>query len=395
MLISNKDFAEQFLNHKLIDCAKNLNLLLETKDKLNKNIINYWNNIDFSTRENLVSSARNGKQIKTSGSMAYPFQYLVSKKIFYNLEINHHYRHILKEFNLLQKPLKILRVSRIKDIQNCKKITWNKNIFYYKSIKPRWNNYFFSHGSDHAECHSFQYHPQQTQEFCQYLKNIFTHEEFDIFLTSFSFVSIFMDVIKEPVRICHLLSNICEAPEQKQVNLLVENKQIDYFCDHMRCWDGGFGFYTCRCKTMHIYEPYIESQTINGKILSTDYFNFNSSFINYWNNDTGHIENKWQICECGKWYRPFKFESNRVSFNLKKISSIELHDEISKSEITLQAVCYKNFINIITTAPLDELEKNRLIKAIAEPIKFTCNNFVYTGSHNKLLRILNRTHVNG
>lgn len=395
MLQSHQNFATKYLNLKLIDCAQNIDLLLETKDKLNKNIRHYWSDVQMANRSNIIFNHKNAYQISTSGSMANPFRYFVTKKLFYKMEIIHHYRQILMEYNLLDQPLKILRVSRIKDTRNCKKIAWKNCNFFYKCLNPSWNNYFFSHGSDQAVCHHFQYHPRQTHEFCNFLLSVFEKQNFDIFLTAFSFVSMFLNVIQKPVKICHLLSNICEAPNQNHVKKLIENNQIDFFCDHMRCWDGGFGFYTCKHNVKHIYEPYIDSKTVDGKILSTDYFNFNSSFIDYWNNDTGTIEEKWLLCECKKWYRPFVFQSNRVSFNLKKISSIELHDEISKLDNTIQAVCYKNFVNIITVNELSQQEKNRLMSVIGQPIRFTCQNFIESGSHSKILRIVNRTHKDG
>jgi len=390
MLKNHQAFAESYLSKQFFDLPKNLDQLLDTKEKLKRNIENFWQMSQETIERNQVTFRnKGGIPIHTSGSMAKPFRYLVSKNNFYKQEITHHYYHVLSEFNLEQKPIMLLRVSKIKNTTNSSRINYKNCTFFYKTFKPPSANYFYSHGGYKTICHFFQYHPKHTLQFCEFLTEFLKKNNIDVFLTSFSFVSILHETSK-PEKICNLLSSICESPNFETVNSLLKNQQINSFCDHMRCWDGGFGFYDCKHGTKHIYEQYIDSKCENGKIISTDYFNFNSSFVNYWNKDTGYIANDWKKCNCGKWYREFKLDSNRKSFNLGKMTSIELHDQISKIDNTIQAVCYDKYINIITNQEISEQKKQELQQNIPLPLIFSLGNFQFIGRFDKMLRIVDR-----
>jgi hypothetical protein len=75
--------------------------------------------------------------------------------------------------------------------------------------------------------------------------------------------------------------------------------------DKMRCWDGGLSFFECKFKTKHINDELSLAESIDGKIFSTDFFNFDQKFVNYHNGDLGKIEQK--TCDCGIYGNYFSY----------------------------------------------------------------------------------------
>jgi hypothetical protein len=98
--------------------------------------------------------------------------------------------------------------------------------------------------------------------------------------------------------------------------------------DHMRCWDGGAGFWTCRHGTYHLMDNLSWSEEVEGRLVCTDYFNLAAPFVRYWNGDFCRITDTYQRCECGRLYREFEFLENRP-FAVKGRSITEIRETIS------------------------------------------------------------------
>jgi hypothetical protein len=99
-------------------------------------------------------------------------------------------------------------------------------------------------------------------------------------------------------------------------------------CDHMRCWDGGAGFWTCLHGTYHLMDNLSWAEESDGRLVCTDYFNLAAPFFRYWNGDFCRITDTYQRCECGRLYRDFEFLENRP-FALKGRSILEIRETIS------------------------------------------------------------------
>lgn len=99
------------------------------------------------------------------------------------------------------------------------------------------------------------------------------------------------------------------APHVRKIG----EKMFQKVIDKMRCWDGGITFYECPYKTLHICDELCNVEQLdNGQLVSTDYFNYSTPFINYLNGDAGKINQK--KCECGIFGNFFeKFEGKTSS----------------------------------------------------------------------------------
>ena len=110
--------------------------------------------------------------------------------------------------------------------------------------------------------------------------------------------------------------NTGEKPiEQERLLVLEHGFQ---FHDHMRCWDGGFTFYTCRYGHKHLVDILFDWYMADEDIVSSDLFNAAQKFIDYRNGDKVIISKKGS-CACG---RP----SVDIVFHDRKISLITIGD---------------------------------------------------------------------
>jgi hypothetical protein len=67
--------------------------------------------------------------------------------------------------------------------------------------------------------------------------------------------------------------------------------------DKMRCWDGGLSFFECKHGTRHVNEELSIVETVAGRVVSTDIFNWFQKFIRYDNGDRCTISRT--TCKCG------------------------------------------------------------------------------------------------
>jgi hypothetical protein len=175
-------------------------------------------------------------------------------------------------------------------------------------------------------------------------------------------------------KIANLLSNTNERFLPNDAYFLINNNYFDHVCDHMRCWDGGASFFTCKEKNYHLMDNLSWCEEVDTKLVSTDYFALSSPFIRYWNGDYCKIDNVYQRCDCGRLYRDFEFLENRP-FSLKGMCLKDIKDSIKEMNIQgiTQARCSVNSIDIISNKELLEEEKS-MIRNITD--RFTFNFLV-------------------
>ena len=139
--------------------------------------------------------------------------------------------------------------------------------------------------------------------------------------------------------------------------------RADHVCDHMRCWDGGATFFTCKYKNYHLLDNLSWCEEADGKLISTDYFSIPSPFVRYWNGDMCSISKSYKRCECGRLYREFEFLENRP-FSMKGTCLQDLKCRIAKinSKCIKQVRCGLNTIDIISSEEIPEGQRGEISK---------------------------------
>lgn len=158
--------------------------------------------------------------------------------------------------------------------------------------------------------------------------------------------------------IAGLLSHTNEMLLHDDASFLTENLYFGSVCDHMRCWDGGASFFTCRAGNYHLMDNLSWCEEIEGRLVSTDYFNFASPFVRYWNGDMCRIGDRFSRCECGRLYRDFEFIENRP-FSLGGVCLGDLRRRMLSLGIQeiKQVKCYVDRIDVVSSRILEEHEK--------------------------------------
>ena len=394
------EISKKYLKKDLTLLQYRLEDLLEFQSNQMTRLLNFWD-LNYLSLERLPITDRNSKRnlimedsfcLQTSGTTNVPLKYCVWEPSFNKIETEWHYQQILKEYNL-ENP-KILRVTPFNEslLKYCEIIIWKGFKFWKRHFLPKKNDYRWSHGSENSICYHYMYKPSELVPFCEFLLE--SNLKIDVFLTSFSFLNLLYNCHKQSnkknQKFCTLISSTCENSSQKIMEEITNNNGfVDFFCDHMRCWDGGFTFFTCRYKQYHTFDYLCFAEEYDGKLISTDIFNFSMPFIRYWNGDCINFLSDWQKCKCGRYFKKFKFEGNRNFFvcgENKKITSIEIYDSISILS-NAQALCYKDKIEITTLEELDEETKNLIRNKVPLSIEFTTKNYKMSGRFNKILRV--------
>jgi phenylacetate-coenzyme A ligase PaaK-like adenylate-forming protein len=326
---------------------------------------------ELSNKESWISKSLPSKRIinqHTSGSTSgEPFNYYNDKKYFDFIQRSSEFDLILKEYELYNKPLKILNLfnhSNNPKIDNFFLETHN-----YSQRK------FHNYGASDATTYfiNFDSYMSQLDSWDNQLLEFLSEYEFDIVLSSGPVVNRIAEYIKKhnfKKHFCYLLSHTSEFPLLRDFEFLKSNGNISYNCDHMRCWDGGASFFTCKNGTYHLNDNF--AWTIEGpdhKMISTDYFNLASPFINYWNGDLCEIKENYELCSCGRYYRPFKMLQNRP-FALKGTSKlIDIKQQISQLSFKkyLIQIQFENLsVRISSSRELSYIEKEILQNILKE-----------------------------
>lgn len=299
----------------------------------------------------------------TSGSTTgEPFSYHGDQKYFDFIQRVSEFDIILKEYHLYGKPLKILNL--FKHPYNPKPTT-----FYLKTHNHSTSR-FHTYGALDTTTYfvNWDSYIDNPDDWHLQLLDLLKTITFDIVLAGGPVINILCRYIKKhnfKHYFTYLLSHTTEFPRISDFHFLKENKNITHYCDHMRCYDGGANFFTCKYGTYHLNDHL--SWTIEGpdhKMISTDYFNIVSPFINYWNGDLCTIDNNYQLCDCGRYYRPFKMLENRpfaikgptkLTEIKKQIGALEYKYKIDQVQFeNLSANIYLN--KSLTTDELETLQ---------------------------------------
>jgi hypothetical protein len=350
------DFYLRYICNNLMTTSPEI--ILQVKQKLLDGIINYSQQYSYVYKHNpnetiftrhLLNDknswiCKNIPQQRiihqhTSGSTnGQPFNYCNDIKYFDTIQRISEFDLILKEYNLYNKPLKILNLFKHPNNPEptnffLKTTNYSTSKFHtYGASKAttyfvNWDNYTNSPDIWHAQ-----------------LLNLLQNSDFDIVLGSGPIFNILCKYIKEnnfKKHFAHLLSHTTEFPRIDDFEFLKDNGNITHYCDHMRCYDGGANFFTCKYNTYHLNDNLSwVTQGPDNKLVSTDYINMVTPFVDYWNGDLCEIKDEYSLCKCGRYYRPFKMLENRP-FALKGPTMLT---DIKKQ---INSLSYKNKLNQI------------------------------------------------
>lgn len=253
---------------------------------------------------------------ETSGSTGEPFRYLIWKDIYQIIENDNHYKAIADEFGIIG-PINILYLH-------------HDTIHPYSTeIAETYttNNPLISHGlRKQATIHNVITNKRFYLNYYQYYEDIIkyaTENKIDIIHAQGNTIAALVWNVKRlrwKKRICRLLSNTGSKLNKQDAIELQQNGNIAAWCDHMRCWDGGVTFFSCRYNTYHLLDNLAWAYTDGGRLISYDYFSLPSPFVNYWNGDYAEIANDYERCQCGRAFR--RFEIRRTRSKISQISEV-------------------------------------------------------------------------
>jgi hypothetical protein len=268
--------------------------------------------------------------MKSSGSTTGEgFEYLRWEPFLYFIEGENHYDLILDEYEIPQNP-------HIMYFFNSSFGSGPRHINNTSKSK----NFMEHHGTKRTAMVHYANTGPQIKKICSYIK-------------------------KENYKgkLCNLLSNSNEKLLDEDAKFLLENNYVSHICDHMRCWDGGASFFTCRDKNYHLMDNLSWCVENEERLISTDYFSLACPFVKFWNGDRCKIGEKYQRCSCGRLYREFKFLENRP-FAIKGHSINEYKKKLMETGLTeiKQVNCGNDFIEIISNKEIDPARKDEVIE---------------------------------
>jgi len=356
-------------------------IVLEVTDKLKNNIIEYATNNslvykDFNpekiySRKDLnnnecwfVKDLKEENQIfNTSGSSSgEPFSYGVWNKYIRFLEDESHYGMILDEFHINKKNPKILMLKKLAYNPSHKEFLHKQEgdspytLHTHKSIDSI--RYFVNFEN---------YMNNNDSWFEELLQKIRPIVPFDIIMITGPIMNSLVNYLTKnniDIKLGNLMSQTGEFMRLVDKETIILKKYANNVCDHMRCWDGGATFFTCRYDTYHLLDNLSwVTQGADNKMISTDYFNLSSPFVNYYNGDLCEIKNDYSRCECGRLYRPFRMIENRP-FALKGPGRLtDIKQQISQLSFRndLNQIQFENLsVRVVSNRILDQSEKEKL-----------------------------------
>ena len=192
---------------------------------------------------------------------------------------------------------------------------------------------------------------------------------------------------------CRLVSATFEATDPRDVATLVESGFAAAVCNHMRCWDGGVTFLSCRHGRTHLLEHLVHAEVLDGRLVTTDPFSLAAPFVRYWAGDQAVLGAEAELCECGRWSRPFAF-AGRTPFLLtivpgRVITSIELYDILTaRLDVPFQAACGLNTIRVTTPYPVPSEAQTSVVTALGGlAVTFAVGDFARFGRFGSAPRI--------
>lgn len=297
--------------------------------------------------------------MKSSGSTSgESFEYLRWEPFLYFIEGENHYDLILDEYEIPQNPHIMYFFdssfgSGPRHINNTSK---SKNFMEHHGTKRT------------AMVHYANTKLQKEKEevFQKYLFRYLNVKKMDVIFAPGPQIKKLCSYIKKENykgKLCNLLSNSNEKLLNEDAKFLLENNYVSHICDHMRCWDGGASFFTCRDKNYHLMDNLSWCVENEERLISTDYFSLACPFVKFWNGDRCKIGEKYQRCSCGRLYRDFKFLENRP-FAIKGHSINEYKKKLMETGLTeiKQVNCGNDFIEIVSNREIDPVRKDEVIE---------------------------------
>jgi hypothetical protein len=375
VLIDYKKICKKLLYQKeeiVVEITKMLQSNISLWAKKNSNI---YNKIDgIISKEDLLEKddwyvpefKNESCPMRTSGSTtSIPFHYLRWNKFLNFIECENHYDLVLDEF----------------DIKNNFNLLFffdnnNYNIKKNITIKKNPKSFMEKHGLKRdvvVHYVNFRSLQRSSQSFYKTILSRCLSHKIDVIFCPGSVTNSLCNYIKKNNinnKVCNLLSNSYEEILKSDVDYLNNNNLVDNICNHMRCWDGGATFFTCKYNTYHLLDNLSWCEEYENKLISTDYFSLPSPFVNYWNGDYCEIKNDYKRCDCGRLYRPFKFLRSRP-FSVKGYAINEIYNKLKSLNINKvkQIKCYYNDIVVICDDDV-EFEKKQILKKEFEKINF-------------------------
>lgn len=328
---------------------------------------------EFMTRENLMnpslwhvpSVSHESARMATSGTTnGTPFRYLRWEPSLMTIEAENHYDLILDEFFVREEP-HILNLFNSVMYDPSRLVT----------VRSDSANFMDHHGARRrASVHycNFALMEKDRQAYMRFIVGYLMSNEIDVVFAPGSTINGMCEIMSSnnvSQRLCHLVSNTNERMLRSDRVFLLRGRST-WVCDHMRAWDGGATFFTCRHGTYHLMDNLSWVEEVEGRLVSTDYFNLASPFLRYWNGDNCSMEDSYRRCGCGRLYRPFRFLESRP-FAMKGLRILDLRkkiDELSISGIK-RVVCGLNTVDIVSSEKISD-ENMRAIEAVAEKFEF-------------------------
>jgi hypothetical protein len=297
------------------------------------------------------------RPMATSGSTdGQPFEYVRWDPFLYQIEGDNHYDLIMDEFGMPDRP----------------KVMYFFNTAMYDpsldvTVRDDSGNFMEHHGAKRrAEVHypNFARFQEQRGAYTNRLLMHLRANPVDVIFAPGPTINAICHAMKKvytrPHKVFGMVSNSNERllPSDASFLLLGYSGAV---CDHMRCWDGGASFWTCRQGTYHLMDNLSWSEEIDGMLVSTDYFSLPAPFVRYWNGDFCRITDTYQRCECGRLYREFEFLENRP-FSLKGRSILEIRETISMLGLreVKRVSCSADAVVVTSTSEIPDSKKMAL-----------------------------------
>lgn len=308
----------------------------------------------------------------TSGSSTgEPYPYFHDAKYFSKLQDQSEFGLIKKEYGIKQNNISVLML-----------IDWPGNPAIKEFSETRKNfqqeNKYNSFSATEFETTFLNYSSyEEIDLWYSRLLELLSNQCFDVVLISASYLNFLVKYIKKHTFKHKFTKLICQTSEfviEKDFEFLKQNGNVEHTSNHMKSWDGGANFFTCKYGTYHLNDAYSLSEDWEGKLVTTDYFNLAYPFLEYWNGDMCKIENTYKKCDCGRHFRPFKFIQTR-DFGVKGKSTEEKKfiEEAKKLDFFKKKTEYIQYsVNVIFISLSEELsaEEQKQIKEINKKINF-------------------------
>lgn len=372
LMHENEEFireASEYLKAKIVEYSKLSAVYRRHTGIITKN--------DLKNKSDWYASGYNMFENETSGSTGAPFKYGIWSDVYDKIECESHYKTISDEFGI-SGPTNILYLQL--DVTNP---NTTELVKVYTTQNP-----LISHGlRGQARIHSVIANRDFYLNYYKYYEDLIEYailNRIDIIHAQNNAIESLawnMKRLNRKEKLCKLISNTGSKLNLRSVIELQQNGNIDAWCDHMRCWDGGVTFFTCKYNTYHLLDSLAWAYSEDYKLISYDYFSLPSPFVNYWNGDYAEISNQYERCKCGRAFRRFEIGRTRSKISqVAESSEVQsaladggLLEGIKRVEIT------QKFMRVFTKYSLHSDQRKSIRAALPSvEIQFTVEEDIWT-----------------